>query len=270
MSAAMPHIEWFHKTAETFQTSDGKSVEVWELRHLPEEKILSQWSKHFRNHYCLDEEIDELRDGTNLSRAEYLEQLVFPDEALAPGPSIRSGDFAEIIMADLIEYVWGYWVPRFRYDEKAIRNESTKGADILGFKLTGKQHSPKDTLIICEAKAALTSPAANNRLQQAIDDSAKDMLRRAHSLNALKRRLIRKNDTKSEIVKRFQDPIDNPYTEISGAAAILADSNYDMAILNQSNATEHPNKSGLILIVLKGADLMALTNSIYLRAANEA
>jgi hypothetical protein len=52
--------------------------------------------------------------GTEFSNAEYLEYLrttVFPDGANAPGPSVRSGDFGEILIADYVEFVLGYWCP---------------------------------------------------------------------------------------------------------------------------------------------------------------
>jgi len=271
MTNKKPHINWFHKTNEILQTQDGKSVEVWELRHLPETEVLKAWAKHFRNHYCLDEEIDKLRDGTDLSRSEYLNKFVFPDHINAPGPSIRAGDFAEILIADLMEYILGFWVPRSRYGDKAIPNESTKGVDILGFKMLGETPDSQDTLITCEAKASLSGRSKKNTLQEAINDSAKDMLRKAHSLHALKKRLITSGDARgADIIKRFQDPIGNPYKEFSAAAAILNSSAYDTAILTQADASKHLNNGGLMLIVMHGEDLMTLTHSLYKRAANEA
>jgi len=57
--------------------------------------VLSAWAKHFRNHYCLDEEIDYLRQGYGYSRAEYLTKIKLPDASEAPGPSIRSGDLGK-------------------------------------------------------------------------------------------------------------------------------------------------------------------------------
>jgi hypothetical protein len=52
--------------------------------------------------------LDRLRQGTGLSRGEYLDQNKFPDAQGAPGPSIRSGDFAEILIADYIEFTLAY------------------------------------------------------------------------------------------------------------------------------------------------------------------
>ncbi|MCF7955781.1 MAG: hypothetical protein K9M75_08270 [Phycisphaerae bacterium] len=109
------HTKWFKDSGERLTTSDGKTVEVWEFCYQKDDDILRDWAKHFRNHYCSDDEIDDLRDGTGLSRSDYLTNMVFPDSSKGFGPRIRSGDFAEILVADFLEYIMQYWVPRFRY-----------------------------------------------------------------------------------------------------------------------------------------------------------
>jgi len=265
------HLEWLKKTNDELTTADGKTVEVWEFFHQRDDKVFSAWAKHFRNHYCLDSEIDNLRDGTGLCRSEYLCEYVFPDKSTAPGPSIRAGDFAEILVADFLEYVMCYWVPRFRYDEKAVRNESTKGADILGFKVVSDEESLDDALSVFEAKAKLTGHSSN-RLQDAVDDSVKDFfVRKAESLNALKRRFIREgNQTKAIKIKRFQNKADHPYNEISGAAAILTKTAFNPDVLSTTDTTKHPNVDNLKLIVIKGQDLMQLVHKLFRRAADEA
>jgi hypothetical protein len=62
---------------------------------------------HFRQHYCEDALLDKQRQGPGLSRAQFLEQMKFPHATDAPGPSIRSGDFAEILIADYVEFKLG-------------------------------------------------------------------------------------------------------------------------------------------------------------------
>ncbi|GHU05614.1 hypothetical protein FACS1894158_08970 [Betaproteobacteria bacterium] len=78
------HISFLNKTGTTLQTSDGKTVEVWELLHTPDSATLSAWAKHFREHFCLDSQIDTLRSGIRLSRKDYLETIKFPDATTAP------------------------------------------------------------------------------------------------------------------------------------------------------------------------------------------
>src|SRR5205085_1009214 len=127
---------------------------------------------------CLDSQLDKLRGGTGKTRSQYLTDLCFPDAKEDFGPATRSGDFAEILAADLLEDLLGFWVPRTRYGDKKIRNESPKGTDIIGLKSAHPGRvSKSDALLACEAKAKLSGTSARGRLQNAIDDSDKDQFR---------------------------------------------------------------------------------------------
>jgi len=266
------HIQWLVDTKERLQTVDGKMVEVWELRHQPDDQILSAWAKHFRQHYCLDQQIDALRQGTPYSRSEYLLKIKFPDDTKAPGPSIRSGDFAEVLIADFLEFILGFWVPRTRYIGKTVRNESTKGCDIIGFRFAQNGSvSPNDTLCIFEAKAQFSGRGPKRRLQDAIDDSEKDQRRKAESLNAMKQRFLDvQNTVDADRIERFQDPEDNPYQELSGAAAMFSTNLFNSIMIQETSTTNHSNNKQLKLIVVSGDNMMDLVNELYRRAAHEA
>jgi len=268
----LEHTSWFVNTGKVLTSSDGAKIELWEFVHEKDEVILSQWAKHFRNHYCLDDEIDYFRKGYGYSRAEYLNKIKFPDKSKTPGPSIRAGDFGEILIADFLEYVLEHWVPRTRYGDKTIRNESTKGSDIIGFKiLDDKSDSPDDTLSIFEAKTQFSGKNPKPRLQDAIDDSLKDYLRKAESLNAIKHRLYYKNMfQEAERIERFQNLEDRPYKEVNGAVAIFNTDLLDEILISESKTVHHPNHKNLILIVMHGNDLMSLVHELYRRAADEA
>jgi hypothetical protein len=219
--------------------------------------------------------IDSLRSGTGKSRAEYLRDLVFPGVDQGFGPSTRSGDFAEILIADLLEFVLGYWVPRLRYAAKMVRNESVKGTDVIGFKTIGgddTQYSEDDSLITFETKAQLSGTKPEARLQDAIADAAKDVFRLAESLNALKRRLLEQQlSTEAKRVERFQDALDRPYVRKSGAAAVFCSSVFDSAhVASNIDCSNLKHEGELVLVVVHSHELLALANSIYNRAADEA
>jgi hypothetical protein len=162
-------LDWLVDTGERLQTTDGRIVEVWRLRYQNDQEVLSAWATHFRNHYCLDTEIDYYRRGYSCSRSEYLNTIKFPDASRVPGPSIRAGDFGEVLVADYLQYILGYWVPRTRYGDRTIRNESTKGCDIIGFRiLEDGSYSKEDVLAIFEAKAQFSGSKAKPRLQDAV------------------------------------------------------------------------------------------------------
>lgn len=266
------HTKWLVDTGERLTTNDGKEVEVWEFQHQEDEAVLSSWAKHFRNHYCFDTEIDYFRKGYKFSRTEYLNNIKFPDPKKAPGPSIRSGDFGEILVADFLEYLLGYWVPRTRYGDKTTRNESTKGADIIGFQFIEEgKYSAKDSLAIFESKTQFSGVQAHPRLQDAIDGSAKDYIRKAESLNAIKQRLYSRSEpNEATKIERFQNDEDLPYEVTYGAVALFEDTLFDSSLISSTESSSHPYSRTLKLIVIKGELMMQLVNKLYERAANEA
>jgi len=275
--ASLPHISWLKDTGQTLTTTAGDTVKVLEFAHFAAPNILKAWAKHFREHYCLDAALDEAREGTGLSRKDYLEQLVFPDQIAAPGPSIRAGDFAEILVADYFQYLQGWLVPRTRYRMKSSPNESTKGTDILAFRLAAKTnlrkkiYSPQDILMSIEVMAQFSGRKATPRLQHAINDSAKDQFRKAMSLNAMKRRLQADADEANvELVERFQNLADRPYQARYTAAAFHCLSNFSDSAVTESKTDGHPEKKKLSLLLIKGSSMMQLVNQLYEVAAHEA
>ncbi|WP_448127782.1 Hachiman antiphage defense system protein HamA [Salinicola sp. NYA28a] len=259
-------------TGECQVTACGRKIEIWELRPQENEAVLSAWAAHFRNHYVSDEDLPAMVDGTGLTNAEYLRQTLLPDRTLTPGPSLRSGDFGEILVADYIEYVLGYWCPReLRYQERWNRNDSTKGCDVIGFKFAvDGQTNPNDALFIFETKSGM-SATGKNRLQDAITDSDKDKLREAMSLNAIKQKFVTRGTMDdANRVKRFQNMADRPFQRINGAAAILDDLVFNETDLTKSDASVHHNAANIRLIVIKGPSLMKLIHALYDRAADEA
>ena len=202
-----------YKAEESLYTMDGKEISVLRLEVENEEKVLDEWATHFREQYRYMEDLDFERHGTRRTRQEHLRDYVFPSDSVRPGPSTRVGDFCEILVADYIEFVCNYYVPRIRYRDKFNRNTSPQGSDVLGFKM-GKKASTKDEALVFEVKGT-SSPTGNpkgyKRLQDAIDDSSKDLLRYSETLNATKMRLYRMGRTEeAERIERFQNKTDIP------------------------------------------------------------
>lgn len=264
-------LNWFVKSKD-LHTIDGKNVEVWSFNHNNDVYLLSEWATHFREMYSEDELLDEYRKGTGLSRTDYLLNMIFPDKSDDFGPATRSGDFAELLVADFLEFLQGYWIPRVRYDDKATRNSSTQGSDVVGIKLKKPdEFSKSDELIVFEVKAQLSGSSANPRLQDAVNDSNKDVTRVGEFLNYTKRRFIRngKIDEKN-IIERFQNISDKPYIERFGAAALFDENILDEKSISETDCSDHSEKDKLTLLVFSGQEMMALVHSLYERAANEA
>jgi hypothetical protein len=265
------HLSWLHNTGDVITISSGENVPVYEFAYdVANEQVMSHWARHFRNHYCSDDELEALKP-VGMTNTDYLLNLKFPHKSEGFGPRIRAGDFAEILVADYLNFLHEFYVPRTRYDRKIIGNESSKGSDVLGFKQKGNSPSSKDELVIYEVKARLSENKSQNTLQTAIDDSSKDEARLAESLNGAKQRLYDKNDFAGmRIISRFQQNVDHPYMTKFGAAAVLTDSSCSVEALAGSSTQDHLSKKQLEMIVIRGPVLMSLVHSLYERAANEA
>jgi hypothetical protein len=275
------HIKWLVDTGERLKTADGKDIAVWEFRHQPNVGVLSAWGKHFRNHYCMDADIDFMRGKR--SRKDYLNEIKFPSKTTKLGPAIRAGDFGEILVADYLHWVLDFWVPRVRWGSKVVRDESPKGSDVIGFKFFKKSGtSSKDVLAIFESKAKF-SKGSESRLQDAINDSAKDHIRIDESLNYIKQKLFEhKEFEQSKLIERFQSPVDLPYQESYGAAAIITEEHFETDEITRADTRKipksrkskevvpHPNRDHLVLLLIKGTDMMTLVHELYRRAADEA
>jgi len=277
-----PHVSWLKQRSGLYSTSDGLQIEIWDFIYSDDESAFSAWASHFRNHYCLDEHIEFLKTAEQ-TRGQYLIEYKFPTETGGLGPSTRAGDFGEILVADFLQWIRGLWVPRVRWSSKIIRNESPKGSDVIGFLLDDpSKPSDTDKLVIYEVKTKF-SKSKENRLQTAINDSAKDYLRIGESLNFIKQKMLDRNDLESvSKVARFQNLTDYPYVARYGAAEIVsnefeslsltcaADCNAVPIKTGSEEVAPHPQRNNLELIVISGNDLMKLTHKLYKVAADEA
>ena len=108
---ATDHVAWPEDVGQFIETVDGREAEIWVLHYIDNPAILLAWATHYRQHYCRDEDLPDLVADTGSSNADFLTNIKFLDAIAAPGPSTRTGDFGELLVADIIEYVLGYWRP---------------------------------------------------------------------------------------------------------------------------------------------------------------
>lgn len=249
---------------DNIETASGETIEVFELSDCIDSSSFDKWALHLRQQYCPDEIIDMLVHGSGLTKEEFLLKNKFPSETDGFGPGTRSGDFGELLVADYLEYILGYYVPRERYKNKFNRNSSTQGTDVMAFKIIGENYSSKDEFVTFEVKAQASNGAPKNCLQNAVDDSYKDAIRKGESLNALKQIFLEKHDLGSaSIVERFQNKPDRPYIERYGAAAVHTTNTFSEDLVKQVQIKD----SKRWMIVIKKNNLMSLIHELYRRAA---
>lgn len=251
------HCAWFENALTNLETSDNKQVLVVNFNHtVTDIDTINEWARHFRLNYCSESDIDSGIVATGLSRSDYLQNHKLPTRG-----SIRAGDFAELLVADYIQFILGYTVPRTRYDRKINPNSSTQGVDVIGFKFSLDENQSHDELITCEVKARFTRSA--NTLQHSINDSKKDFETRLPiALNAMRQRLLDRNDIEgSNQVARFENKTALPYKEISGATFVCSQNQWSESLVTDS-VGEHPNENTLYVTFL-GDDFMSLANRLY-------
>lgn len=175
------------------------------------------------------------------------------------------------MVADYLQFIRNYQIPRTRYDRKGIASESTKGSDVIAFKKIPDVISDNDEMLIFEVKAKASESAKANVLQDAIDHSVKDEIRIAESLNAMRQKLYDRKDWDGlQIVDRFQREPDHPCKRRYGAAAVYTESSMHETVVTNSATSNHPNADKLELLIISGTQLMTLIHELYRRAADEA
>lgn len=264
----MEYLKWLKKE-KRINISTGEPVDIYVLELINDPVVIKEWADHFRNNYCKDTMIDIYRDSTGLSRKEYLIKYKFPDKSFGFGPGTRSGDFAELLISDYLEYTKGYYVPKDRYNSKFNRNTSSQGTDVIGLKLFDDKKTPNDEMIVFEVKSKATKTISDNRLQDAINDSYKDYIRKGETLNAINQRAIDcGNMEKSSLVSRFMNEIDRPYKMTYGVAAVYDELAYSESVCMSSSTIVGKAITVSKLIVVKREDLMKLITEIYEKAAD--
>lgn len=265
------HTKWLVDLEIDHTTADGSPVKVLEFRHENDDEVMKGWARHVRNHYCRDCDLD-LMKSPGQSRQDYLTNIKFPSTTSNLGPSIRAGDFGEILVADYLQWLLKCWVPRMRWGAKSVRDESPKGSDVLGFRFVQEGRvSRGDSLFVYEVKTKFSRRTTTTLLQDALKDSAKDDARIAESLNYVKQRLLEKHETNSaKLIARFQTPVDIPYSSIYGAAAVASEEFFLDEEINKAETATHPHKDQLAILVIRGRQMMPLIHELYRRAADEA
>lgn len=180
-----------------------------------------------------------------------------------------SGNFGEILVADYLQFVEKYTVPRTRYKIRENKDNSTLGSDVLGYKIYSLE--PKeDEVIVMEVKSsASNSPRSKDKkkLQEAIDHSNKDFKRFSTSIVASYLKLRTTNPEQANIVERFLNIVDKPFNVIYGAVAVHSNSSYDRAVIKEVVAKNHRSFHDLKLFVMYSDNLMNFIKNIYEKAS---
>ena len=259
---------------KTITSSNGDKVQMYKLNNeVLDEDSLNNWASGLRNNYVEENLLDSLVSGTGLTKKEFLEKNIFPDYQSKQGAATMSGEFGEILVYDYINFVLEYYITRTRYLEKVNPNMPISGSDVIGYKVDNiNKPSESDQLIVAEVKTCSSKSGNKNALcfntvKKAIEDSIKDRVRIAESLNAEKRRLLNRfRSEEAKIVERFQNKTDNPFKLDFFAVAILDNELYSEQVILDLVNSQHEIINFTKILIIYSKELKCFLRDLYRRA----
>ena len=253
-------VSWLEREQCSFQ--DGTTVACWHLDWQCDEDALDEWALHIRRHYLRDEVLADRCRNRNERPDTYLPKCVVPSKG-----RIRTGDFAEILVSDVLEYLCRYAVPRYKQSGRDDKNSSGHGTDVLAYRIQscGKA-SNDDELLAFEVKSDASGTQRSRflkRVKDAATGSAKDPSRVPMTLEFMIDKASDAGDTQNvKALKRFTNKGGVTFREVYGSAVTTSYATPDVAL-----SARTPNDVQLgedsPLIVVHAQKFMDLINALY-------
>jgi hypothetical protein len=259
------YINWFVK--EDACLEDGHPIDCYLIDYEINDDLLDSFALHIRRHYITDDELIDACQGMTVE--DYLRQYCVPQKDEPKGPSTRSADISEIIVSDLIQFIYGYTVLRGKFHNRANKNSSEQGTDVIGYRFETDAEHPdaKDELIAVEVKASLSRTNLDILANAVKDSQEKDRGERLpRTLEFLRRKSVSSDNTKeAETITRFQSKSALPYKVVYGASAMTVDYCPDDGIILGITEESLSLKSETGLFLIHGEKLMELTHMVFER-----
>lgn len=260
------YIDWLVEE-KGLVVQGGHEVRSYRIDYTDDSSVIDDWALHIRRNYIKDEDLNESAQLNGLTVEQYLKMYIIPQKDEPLGATARSGDIAEIVVSDLLEFIMGYTVPRYKQMNRSGKNNSEHGTDVIGYKFYKPDKTPneRDELIATEVKAKLTSEDYDS-LASAIEHSGKDEDRLARTIDYCRKKLRYQNDSKySEEVTRFLIKPENNYKIIYCAAGISSRTAIDKGITLSIDGEELKISDSQAIFFIHGKKLMDLVHKVYER-----
>lgn len=255
-------IDWLVR--EDNVSIDDADVKCFRIEGSIDENALKKWALHIRRHYLRDDELKSYVEFFGIDAADHLRKDKIPDV-----PQIRGGDFAEIIISDLVQFVEGYEVPRYKQYGREDKNSSGHGTDVIAYKLDNpKKPLISDELLAIEVKSRSSSADLKGAIVEAAGDSLKDRSRTAMTLAYYAERSLRAGDTRtSSEMKRFLHASEHPFQEAYAIGAVVGIKDAERHLQGKNAAELLINNKESVFIVHR-AHLMELIHEVYNRCTS--
>jgi hypothetical protein len=225
---------------------------IYRLKSSEWNDFVNKLANEVRLCYIDNSELHRLSAIRNLSKAEFLEKYIIPSK-----PIIKSGDFGEIlcffsVIENLRNKGLSVFAPR-KWRWKDNKNTPCPCSDVVMFNVANpKKPTAQDTVITVESKMKAVY-SKEHRIQNAIDDAAKDKLTRlAKSLNWLEEKYAKQgSEDQRKTVERFKDPATYGTFQKQHKAVAILDSAFEAGEIAKPVTNTH----GIVVIVFSINDL---------------
>ena len=268
------YLKWIIKENGIIENS-SIPLKCYKIDYNNDSDILDNWALHIRRHYISDNELQDDCTCLGITPEKYLKNYIIPKKDEPLGSTARSNTITEILISDLLEFIFGYNVPRIKQRNMSGTTVSEHGTDVIGYFFENRDKTPsnKDKLVAAEVKAVL-SKTDTSVIKNAVVDSRKDEFRISLTLNYLRKKLKKYGMLKeSKDIERFQHKTDYDYSIIYIPAGITSLDNLESISINGNEVQIIPNvngrdiavRKGQCIFFLHGKTLMKLTHEVYER-----
>lgn len=260
------YINWLIEESG-IRIKENVPLRCYKLDYEEDSTVLDEWALHIRRNYIEDDILEEDADINEMTIEQYLHDYVIPQKNEPLGSTARSADITEILVSDILEFILGYSVPRYKLKNRSGKNNSQQGTDVIAYKYENSDKTPsdKDELLAAEVKAEL-SAGEYASIERAIRDSKKDEHRLARTIDYCRKRLKELGkESEAKAIKRFLLKPDNNYQITYAAAGISSCENVNHIIELSVSGEELEIRDNEKIFFIHGKRLMELTHNIYER-----
>ena len=218
--------------------------------------------------YIDPQELVKMASDNGLTPGELLRIQILPDQE-----NIKSGDFGEILARGVIqERKDDPRFPAFRWRNRAHKNDTVRGPDLIGYVIGGEEPSKNDLLIFCEVKTRSAS-VKKQIVEDAFVEAGKHYISQlANSLFFIQNWLRRQGqEAEARIYARFTNPHRDPYQKQLVPCIVHESQTWDDKFLEVLPETYQPSgeyKTGesIVVIIICVENLSSWIDEVHLAA----
>lgn len=223
--------EYFEIDNNTYKE---KGIIVYTFNNELLENFISDFVVEFRRSYISDDQLQYEIDSQLWGREMAIESR------LPTKPNLKSGEFAEVLLFYIAQCFIcpDVTITPIKWRWKENQDQPCKLTDIILAKRNDeKEYLPDDYLFLIESKA-LSTPlgpnSADSVFNNGITDLQKDLYSRtAKTITYLITQYSRDKDIETaKKVRRFEDPVNNPYKRFFNAAIVVEAASAQRHIIN--------------------------------------